>query len=97
MKLIEKLPLDAAQSFATHLLQGTEAVGGNLLLKRAHHNGNAADMLTLADDLQVAQDYERYLNNREVINALIAANPNTAFTEGWAATFARVQAPPTVI
>lgn len=82
---------EAVQSFAPHLLQGTEAIGGNLLLKRAHHNGNAADMLTLAGDLQVAQDYERYLDNREVINALIAANPNTAFTEGWAATFARVQ------
>lgn len=76
---------------AVNLLQGTEAIGGNLLMKRAHHNGNAADMLTLAGDLQVAQDYERYLDNREVINALIAANPNTAFTEGWAATFARVQ------
>ncbi|MCJ9728971.1 calcium-binding protein [Bradyrhizobium sp. PRIMUS42] len=76
---------------AVNLLQGTEAIGGNLLLKRAHHNGNVADMLTLAGDLQVAQDYERYLDNREVINALIAANPNTAFTEGWAATFARVQ------
>ncbi|MFB6448179.1 calcium-binding protein [Bradyrhizobium tunisiense] len=76
---------------AVQLLQGTEAVGGNLLLKRAHHNGNAPDMLTLAGDLQVAQDYERYLDNREVINALIAANPNTAFTAGWAATFARVQ------
>ncbi|WP_161497292.1 calcium-binding protein [Bradyrhizobium nitroreducens] len=82
---------EAVQSFAPHLLQGTEAIGGNLLMKRAHHNGNAADMLTLAGDLQVAQDYERYLDNREVINALIAANPNTAFTEGWAATFARVQ------
>lgn len=81
----------AASQAAIDLLQGTEAIGGNLLLKRAHHNGNAADMLTLAGDLQVAQDYERYLDNREVINALIAANPNTAFTEGWAATFARVQ------
>lgn len=76
---------------AVNLLQGTEAIGGNLLMKRAHHAGNAADMLTLAGNLQVAQDYERYLDNREVINALIAANPNTAFTEGWAATFARVQ------
>jgi hypothetical protein len=44
----------------------------------------------LAGDLQTAQDYEFYLDNREVINALIAANPNTAFAAGWAATFARV-------
>jgi 20S proteasome alpha/beta subunit len=82
---------DATRWLATQLLQGTEAIGGNLLMKRAHHDDNTADMLTLAGDLQIAQDYERYLDNTEVINALIAANPNTAFTEGWAATFARVQ------
>ena len=38
----------------------------------------------------MAQDYENYLNNREAINALIAANPDSAFTAGWIATFARV-------
>jgi Ca2+-binding RTX toxin-like protein len=31
-----------------------------------------------------------YLNNREAINALMAANPDSAFTAGWIATFARV-------
>ena len=31
-------------------------------------------LATLSADLGVAQDYENYLNNREAINALIAAN-----------------------
>ena len=44
----------------------------------------------MSGDLSVAQDYENYLNNREAINALIAANPDSAFTAGWIATFARV-------
>lgn len=44
----------------------------------------------LSGDLGVAQDYENYLNNREAINALMAANPESAFTAGWIATFARV-------
>ena len=52
---------------------------------------SGADQLaTMAGDLSVAQDYENYLNNREAINALIAANPNSAFAAGWIATFARV-------
>ena len=51
---------------------------------------NFTDWSALGGNLSVAQDYENYLNNREAINALIAANPDTAFTAGWIATFARV-------
>jgi hypothetical protein len=50
----------------------------------------AEQLATLSGDLGVAQDYENYLNNREAINALMAANPESAFTAGWIATFARV-------
>ncbi|HXO72462.1 MAG TPA: cadherin domain-containing protein, partial [Bradyrhizobium sp.] len=50
----------------------------------------AEKLATMGGDLSVAQDYENYLNNREAINALMAANPNSAFTAGWIATFARV-------
>jgi hypothetical protein len=39
-----------------------------------HSQVSGADQLaTMAGDLSVAQDYENYLNNREAINALIAA------------------------
>ncbi len=81
---------DAVTEVAIDILRNTETIGGNLLLKRAHFHSNYADTGTLSGDLQVAQDYERYLDNRDVINALMAAHPNSAFTAGWAATFARV-------
>ncbi len=83
--------LDAVQDAANFLLHNTEVVGGDLLLKRAHVHSQYSDIMTLSGDLQIANDYEHYLNNRFVINALMAANPNSAFTEGWLATFARVQ------
>jgi hypothetical protein len=41
-----------------------------------------ADTATLAVDLRIAQDYERYLDNREAINALIAANAVAAARYG---------------
>ena len=44
---------------------------------------SGADQLaTMAGDLSVAQDYQNYLNNREAINALIAANPEFGFCRG---------------
>jgi Cadherin domain/Haemolysin-type calcium binding protein related domain/RTX calcium-binding nonapeptide repeat (4 copies) len=94
---------DAIQEGVRELLTTTQVIGGDLLMKRAHQafiNGphpvpnevspDFSDLIGLASDLSVAQDYENYLNNREAINALIAANPNTAFAAGWIATFARV-------
>ena len=103
---------DAVHAAALDALQNTEVIGGDLLLKRAHHNSPSNDpakapggsaglpgqpqfsaaeqIVTMSGDLSVAQDYENYLNNREAINALIAANPDSAFTAGWIATFARV-------
>jgi hypothetical protein len=65
---------DAVNTTALDLLHHTEAVGGDLLLKRAHQDSQYTDVVALSGDLQVAEDYERYLNNREAINALIAAN-----------------------
>ncbi len=94
---------DAVQEGVRELLVNTEAIGGDLLLKRAHRDfilgthpdpntdpNDFTDLIRLSADLSVAQDYENYLNNKEVINALIAANPNSAFAAGWIATFARV-------
>ena len=94
---------DAIQEGVRELLQNTEVFGGDLLVKRAHQafiNGPHAnpntdptdftDLGSLGGDLRTAQDYEQYLNDRETINALIEQYPNSAFTAGWAATFARV-------
>jgi hypothetical protein len=59
-------------------------------LTAASAESGAEKLVTMSGDLRVAQDYENYLNNREAINALMAANPDSAFTAGWIATFARV-------
>jgi hypothetical protein len=104
-------PDDAVHAAALDILQHTEVIGGDLLMKRAHQNSpsnvagpepewagittpssqsGAEQLLIMSADLSVAQDYENYLNNREAINALIAANPDSAFAAGWIATFARV-------
>jgi outer membrane lipoprotein SlyB len=90
---------DAVHAVALDVLQHSEMIGGDLLLKRAHQNspsnikpvpaldaeGNpvpmvsvAEQLVTMSGDLAVAQDYENYLNNREAINALIAANASMA-------------------
>ena len=102
---------DAVHAAALDVLQHTEVIGGDLLMKRAHQNSSAnipeaapgggglpgqseisgaQQLVTLGGDLNVAHDYENYLNNRIAINALIAANPDTAFAAGWIATFTRV-------
>jgi hypothetical protein len=94
---------DAIQEGVRELLVNTEVFGGDLLVKRAHQafiNGHHAapteiapdftDLASLGGDIRTAQDYEQYLNDRETINALIELYPNSAFTAGWAATFARV-------
>jgi hypothetical protein len=116
-------PDGAVHAAALDVLQNTEVIGGDLLLKRAHQNSSSnhsqaapagepppsngdpgpsgapsapapvsasEQLAVMSGDLSVAQDYENYLNNREAINALMAANPNSAFTAGWIATFARV-------
>ena len=99
-------PNAAVQAAALDVLQNTEVIGGDLLMKRAHQNSSSNHPLTapapdpgngdpgptgtdtrpsaaeqlavMSGDLSVAQDYENYLNNREAINALIAANVSRA-------------------
>jgi Ca2+-binding RTX toxin-like protein len=74
-------------------LQGLDIAGGDVYQERALQatvanaydaNGNlTADLNTLSGNLQIAKDYESYLQNETVINSLIAAEPNTAFSDGW--------------
>jgi hypothetical protein len=103
-------PNAAVQAAALDVLQNTEVIGGDLLMKRAHQNSSsnhplaapppdptsqngdpgatgtgtlasaAQQLAIMSGDLALAQDYENYLNNREAINALMAAYPDSAFT-----------------
>lgn len=63
------------------------ALSGNLSMLASNPSGFSMD--TLLGDLTIASDYSTYLSDPSGINALIAANPDSAFAAGWAATFAR--------
>lgn len=54
-------------------LPQTQVIGGDLFLKRAVNNSAATDVTTLLGDIQVASDYEFYVNNRALINSEITA------------------------
>lgn len=63
-------------------LPATQIIGGDLFLKRAlynqvRHPGQAPNIAALSGDLQVAEDYAFYVQNRAVIDALIAEPYNS--------------------
>ncbi len=79
-------------------IERTKIVGGGLYLKRAIARSNADSVIGLAGDLQIAEDYLFYLNNREFINDMIAdawstlpASEQTFYTDN-ADRFARIMA-----
>ncbi len=58
---------------ALYAIRQTKITGGNLFMKRAISRSSADSIVSLAGDLQIAEDYEFYLQSRELINAAIAA------------------------
>ncbi len=68
--------------------------GGDVFVKRAFYNSlagvtQAGDLTSLLGNFSMAQDYSFYLQNSASINALLAAEPDSAFTAGWVITLAR--------
>ncbi|NGN45005.1 hypothetical protein G6N74_28520 [Mesorhizobium sp. CGMCC 1.15528] len=70
-------------------IQDSQVIGGDLLLKRAAANSTAVDTPTLSGDMSVAEQYGKYLNDRAVVNALIASNPDSIFAAAWAVSLAQ--------
>ncbi|XHS00915.1 hypothetical protein ACFB49_25160 [Sphingomonas sp. DBB INV C78] len=82
-----------------------QMAGGNVYVKRAISASliNAAgnpnsgvpgaagmfEMTALLGDVSVAADYAKYLGSTTVISAMIAADPESAFTAGWLVTLSR--------
>ena len=48
-------------------------------------------MSAVASDMQVAADYQTYTQNTELINLLMAFNPDSTFATGWQLTLLRAQ------
>lgn len=72
-------------------VQDAQVIGGDIILKRAAANSLATDTPTLSGDMAVAEQYAKYLNNRDVINNLIAKEPSSAFAAGWVITLTQAQ------
>lgn len=80
-------------------IRDTLIVGGDLFMKRAILNYLPAgvlptaekDIITLLGNMQIAEDFGRYMRDPEPINRLMAANPNSAFTAAWAITLLRAE------
>ncbi|MEJ2611556.1 MAG: calcium-binding protein [Candidatus Thiodiazotropha sp.] len=82
------------------MLGRLKIAGGDLYYKRALYNSLSTLMdehqhpiedplQALSGNLQIATEYSNYLKNKEVINALIQAQPDSVFAAGWIATLAR--------
>ncbi len=72
-------------------LRELEIAGGDLFAKRVLQNSQAETLEELSGDFQIAEDYRRYLENKDVIDLLIATEPNSAFSAGWVITLIRAE------
>jgi hypothetical protein len=75
------------------LVQHATLVGSDPIVTGALAAARVQDTTTPAvyADLRVAQDYERYRANAEIINTAMAANPDSDFTAGWNVTLMRAR------
>jgi hypothetical protein len=71
---------------------GRLAGNGDPLMAVACEHSDAGNASAFATDLEIAHDYRTYVDNSPVINALMAAEPDSAFTAGWTITLLRAQA-----
>ncbi|MCC6780270.1 MAG: toxin-activating lysine-acyltransferase [Hyphomicrobiales bacterium] len=72
-------------------LKNLHVAGGNLWIKRAIANSTATTLAQLSGEIKIAEDYGRYLANKDIIDTLIALNPNSAFAAGWIVTLLRAE------
>lgn len=83
---------DMVEYAVIQVLKHIEIAGGNLYMKRALAHTTATTLEQLAGELKIAEDYGRYLASKEVIDALIAQYPNSAFAAGWIVTLLQAEA-----
>lgn len=70
-------------------LDDLQIIGGDPILRRAFYASRNSDLDTIAFNLTVAQDYRTYVDNAWVINTVMMASPESAFTAGWLITLQR--------
>jgi Ca2+-binding RTX toxin-like protein len=80
--------LDPGVMGSIHII---DIAGGDILMRHVWENSQAGNASAFAADLQIASDYRLYRDNAALINAIMAAEPESAFTTGWALTLLRAQ------
>tara|TARA_R110001583_G_scaffold185291_1_gene345296 strand:+ start:8639 stop:11470 length:2832 start_codon:yes stop_codon:yes gene_type:complete len=81
VKIIDKLDLDVADGDVSAFFEQ------NAELLSVYFTGEIYTQIST--NLQIADDYHTYLENRDAIDMLIEADPNSAFAAGWYATLAQ--------
>ena len=64
-------------------------VGGNIYKQRAFDASQDEGLTALSTDIEIAANYQTYVDNTVLINALIVNSPNSAFSMGWLLTLQR--------
>ncbi len=91
---------DVVERGVIDMLGRLEIAGGNIYFKRAlynslpsllEENGRPIEdpLQVLSGNLKIASDYAAYLESRDLINSLMALQPDSIFAAGWLATLAR--------
>lgn len=75
----------------SEILLSNDIVSSDPYKERAFYASRDKSVSQLGFDLKIAEDYRKYTADEAVINALIAAEPNSEFAAGWIATLARAQ------
>ncbi len=65
--------------------------GGDPLVRFAWTSSTAKSPSAFALDLQIAKDYRAYLDDKDMIDLIMAAVPESAFTAGWVATLLKAR------
>ncbi|MEZ5901262.1 MAG: calcium-binding protein [Hyphomicrobiaceae bacterium] len=85
----------AAQAFVeAKLLASLKTIsidGGDIYVKRALRNSTATSINELNGEIAVAVDYARYLADKDVIDAVVALMPDSAFAAGWLVTLSKAK------
>lgn len=88
-------PKEALTSMADagimEIVHNTHISGGDPLLRLAWDNSDAETAADFAADLQAAKDYRLYLDDKPMIDALMAAEPESVFTLGWLITLLKAR------
>lgn len=70
-------------------LRSIQLGSGDVIVEHVFRESNASTIAGLVNDLEVARSYSHYIRNAEVINLLIATEPDSPFAIGWMLTLMR--------